>query len=311
MPDTDIVKQACDECRRRKVRCNNDRPCHQCKSASLRCHTSLKQRKKGRQGKTANVLNELRAKGTQSDDVISQSVQNAQYELHMTDGAPSLSGESGRCQFARSAGLVSHELIASCSDYFFSRMRGTVPILHSDGFQRQIDQAAECLHAYCLVTAFCAFVVTQTGYCIGPQILNNRGNVTQEKYREELVEEATEARKHLDPFKEPMKGTIITAFLLYGCHIGLGNQRHAYYFLREATTIYTASALEGETSAEDDGEESSQAGNLFWLLLVSERYYLHLAPNPKPFLQANKAPEPMLSGDIDLSPFEFPPRPRS
>jgi hypothetical protein len=122
-----------------------------------------------------------------------------------------------------------------------------------------------------LVTAFCAFVVTQTGFCIGPQILNDRGSATQEEYQGRLVNEATEARRHLDPFEEPMKRTIIAAFLLYGCHIGLGNQRHAYYFLREATTIYTASALDGETSAQDDNEESSQAGNLFWLLLVSER----------------------------------------
>ncbi|CAI7566413.1 unnamed protein product [Penicillium pancosmium] len=271
MPDPDMVKQACDECRRRKVRCNNDRPCKQCESASLRCHTSLKHRKKGRQGKTANVLNELRAKGMQSDDSISQSAQNTQYDLPMTDMAPSPSGEMGRCQFFKSAGLVSHELIASCSDYFFSRMRGTVPILHPDAFQRQVDQVEKCLQAYCLVTAFCAFVVTQTGFCIDLQILNGRGSTTQEEYRERLVNEATEARRHLDPFQEPMKRTIITAFLLYGCHIGLGNQRHAYYFLREATTIYTASALDGETSTQDDGGESSQSGNLFWLLLVSER----------------------------------------
>lgn len=271
MPDTDIVKQACDACRRRKVRCNNDRPCNQCESTGLRCHTSLKHRKKGRQGKTANILNELRAKGSQSDDSISRSAQNAQYDISMAGSNLSLSGEKGMCQFSRSAGLVSTELITSCSDYFFSRMRGTVPILHPDAFRRQIDKAGNSLHAYCLVTAFCAFVVTQTGYCIGPQFLNCGDSVNQEEYRERLVEEATEARKHLDPFKEPMNLTIITAFLLYGCHIGLGNQRHAYYFLREATTIFTASALDGEISTQDDDEESSQAGNLFWLLLVSER----------------------------------------
>jgi len=86
-----------------------------------------------------------------------------------------------------------------------------------------------------------------------------------------LIEEATEARKHLDPFADPVKRTIITAFLLYGCHIGLGNQRHAYYYLREATTLFTASALDGQASNETDDEDSSTDNKLFWLLLVSER----------------------------------------
>lgn len=63
MPDSNMVKQACDGCRRRKIRCNNVRPCNQCQSASLACHSSLKRQKKGRQGKTANILNQLRAKG--------------------------------------------------------------------------------------------------------------------------------------------------------------------------------------------------------------------------------------------------------
>lgn len=72
------------------------------------------------------------------------------------------------------------------------------------------------------------------------QILNGDPSPTQEEYRERLIAEATEARKHLDPFPDPVERSVITAFLLYGCHIGLGNQRHAYYFLREATTLYTA-----------------------------------------------------------------------
>lgn len=94
---------------------------------------------------------------------------------------------------------------------------------------------------------------------------------SQEEYRAMLIEEATEARKHLDPFADPVKRTIITAFLLYGCHIGLGNQRHAYYYLREATTLFTASALDGQASNETDDEDLSADNKLFWLLLVSER----------------------------------------
>lgn len=271
MSDNDSVKQACDACRRRKVRCNNTRPCNQCNSAKLPCRSSLGRRRKGRQGKTANILNELRSKETQVIESLSESPRISQSGVPGADPTFPITKQTDRCQFSRSEGLVSPELVRSCSKYFFSRMRGTVPILHPDSFQKQIDQAPGCLHAYCLTTAFCAFVVTQTGYCMSPQILSDCGGLNQDQYREKLVEEATEARKHLDPFKDPVKRTIITAFLLYGCHIGLGNQRHAYYFLREATTLYTASAIDEQSSTQVDDEDSSLAGNLFWLLLVSER----------------------------------------
>jgi hypothetical protein len=150
-------------------------------------------------------------------------------------------------------------------------MRGTVPILQPGGFQKQVEMADTCLHSYCLVTAFCAFVVTQTGFAV-EQTSRHHDPFFSEDHRNSLVEEATEARKHLDPFTDPVRQNIIIAFLLYGCHIGLGNQRHAYYFLREATTLYTASALESQvTSAQADDADPSLAGKLFWLLVVSER----------------------------------------
>ncbi|KXG50390.1 uncharacterized protein PGRI_068810 [Penicillium griseofulvum] len=129
-----------------------------------------------------------------------------------------------------------------------------------------------CLSAYCFVTAFCAFVVTQTGFAVEHASLGSSQVFCTEDYRNSLIEEATEARKHIDPFTDPVRRSIIIAFLLYGCHIGLGNQRHAYYFLRESTTLYTASALESQaSSAQVDDDDPSLAGKLFWLLVVSER----------------------------------------
>lgn len=151
-------------------------------------------------------------------------------------------------------------------------MQGTVPILLPSSLQKQVDQSDESLHAYCLVTAFCAFVITQTGYTRDHAPWRYPENITQNQYQQRLVDEATEARRHLDPFDGAVRQSIVIAFLLYGCHIGLGNQRHAYYFLREATTLYTASALDAEAPSQTDDEDPMLAGKLFWLLLVSERY---------------------------------------
>lgn len=258
-------KQACDACRRRKVKCISPRPCKQCRAAGLVCRTSIQRQRKGRQGQTANILSELRSK----------EVEEALPPHLNTSPSTSLVARSpkppGRCQFTRTPDLLGLELVNACSEYFFSRMRGTVPILQPSGFQKQVEMADTCLHSYCLVTAFCAFVVTQTGFAV-EQTSRHHDTLCSEDHRNSLVEEATEARKHLDPFTDPVRQNIIIAFLLYGCHIGLGNQRHAYYFLREATTLYTASALESQaTSAQADDADPSLAGKLFWLLVVSER----------------------------------------
>jgi hypothetical protein len=274
MPESP-AKKACDACRRRKVKCISPRPCEQCRSAGLVCRTSIQRQRKGRQGQTANILNELRTK--EIERVLPHDT-----DLSPPAAAPRL-GEivttpkslqvSGRCQFLKTPDLVEHDLVSACSDYFFSRMKGTVPVLQPDRFQKQVDLVDTSLHAYCLVTAFCAFVVTQTGFSIEHASAEKLRKFCVKDYRNSLIEEATEARKHIDPFTDPVHQNVIIAFLLYGCHIGLGNQMHAYYFLRESTTLYTASALESQaSSAQADDDDPSLAGKLFWLLVISERY---------------------------------------
>ncbi|KAJ6177933.1 hypothetical protein N7519_008394 [Penicillium mononematosum] len=273
MPDPP-VKQACDACRRRKVKCIFPKPCEQCRVAGLVCRTTSQRQKKGRQGQTANILNELRANQIEQALVRDANMSPPSAALTLGDNIPTPQSlrALGRCQFSKTPGLLSRELVDSCSGYFFLRMRGTVPVLQPGSFQKQVDLADTSLHAYCLVTAFCAFVVTQTGFAVEHSSLELSQGFCTEEFRNSLIEEATEARKHIDPFTDPVRQSIIIAFLLYGCHIGLGNQRHAYYFLRESTTLYTASALESQaSSAQTDDDDPSLAGKLFWLLVVSER----------------------------------------
>lgn len=189
----------------------------------------------------------------------------------------------------RARGLLSTGLVERCMDYFFSKLGGTVPILHRETFQRQAENAGSSLHSYCLVVAFCAFVLVQTGggVTLSPQpqppaainspILTsdpvseneNEEQTPDIEYGRSLLNEATEVKKHLEPFTVPARQSILISFFFYGSHIGLGNQRHAYFYLREATTLYTSGIL--DSSLEEDAEHPSVAGKLFWLLLVSER----------------------------------------
>lgn len=204
------------------------------------------------------------------------------------EGLPILGGGG----FVRTPGLVPGELVNRSIEFFFNELDGTVPILHRESFEREIERAGTCLHAYCLLISFCAFVVVQTGGAVtvscpagsssatsadGDMSASTNGEDQQQasdlEYGRALVREAMEVRKHLELFEAPARQSILIAFFLYGSNIGLGNQRHAYYFLREATTLYTSGILDPEPST--DAEHPSVAGKLFWLLLVSERYALH------------------------------------
>jgi hypothetical protein len=180
-------------------------------------------------------------------------------------------------------------------------MQSTVPILQAETFQRYVEQMDHCIHAYCLVVSFCAFVMMQTGYS-SAQAAGSRWTQSMDAGRE-LLDEATEARKHLDPLTVPVRQSITIAFLLYGCHIALGNQRHAYYFLREATTLYTAGMLDSQSGALDGDEDNSSSGKLFWLLLISERYF-HPFDTCRIVLIRT---ELMPSEDIGPSPCRLPP----
>ncbi|KAJ5173780.1 uncharacterized protein N7500_001711 [Penicillium coprophilum] len=294
------VKQACDACRRRKVKCIFPKPCEQCRAAGLVCRTSSLRRKKGRQGQTANILNELRAKEIEQTLVQDANISPPSAALRHGDTVPTPQSllALGRCQFSKIPGLLNRDLVNACAEYFFSRMRGTVPILQPGSFQKQVDLTDTCLHAYCLVTAFCAFVVTQTGFAVEHSSSEFCRGFCTEEYRNSLIEEATEARKHIDPFTDPVRQSIIIAFLLYGCHIGLGNQRHAYYFLRESTTLYTASALESQaSSAQVDEDDPSLAGKLFWLLVVSERDRAHAIRRHRPITLQVTPASPQLEDD--------------
>ncbi|OJJ38806.1 hypothetical protein ASPWEDRAFT_342335 [Aspergillus wentii DTO 134E9] len=260
-----MVQHACDGCRRRKIKCTIQRPCSHCQSAGLECRVSRTPQRKGRQGKTANILSQLKK---QPD------------EKHGTT-----------CHFKRPPAFLSKDLIQSCSDYFFAHLRGTVPVICPDSLADHIQQMDDSLPAYTIVTAFCAFVLTQTGYLQShPTATSEMGCV--------LVREATQAHRHSDPLSDSVCQNMVVSFLLYGCHIGLGNQRHAYWFLREATTIFTAGMLDNPMPEQD----KIIRDRLFWLLFVSER--AHAIRRHRPVTLHATQESPILDTNLSDSAFQ-------
>lgn len=276
------VTKACDACRRRKVRCNWDQPCSACKQADLQCTFLSVRQKKGRKGDTANVISELR--NVQSEPIryaapsSPEPGQNLHY-AHYTSPSLSIDAQTSprgldsqlnRTNFLRSTGLLPQRIVDLCTELYFAQMRSTVPIL-THSFVKQAAMSAAAggelgEESYCLLCSFCSFVILQTGSITSEQLASADIHYAPIPFGQLLLREALAARSHLDILATPTLRTVVLTFFIYGCHSALGKHRLAWFFLREATTLYTSATLDS-----NDGLTDEALNRLYWLLLISER----------------------------------------
>jgi SP family general alpha glucoside:H+ symporter-like MFS transporter len=114
-----------------------------------------------------------------------------------------------------------------------------------------------------LIFAFCAYVI-------------NFGNLSNDKEfwssQSSLVGPQTYYLDHallcqdLARVTQPDPRSVYISFFLYGAHAGQGEYRQAWFYLREATTLF--SMLRGENQGWYDEKTRRR---LFWILVVSER----------------------------------------
>jgi len=81
-----------------------------------------------------------------------------------------------------------------------------------------------------------------------------------------LLDEALAAHHHLSRRFVPSLERALIAFFLYACQAGLCRHSQAFFFVREATTLWLLLRIN-----EADELRQSLSSRLFWVLLVSER----------------------------------------
>lgn len=147
-----------------------------------------------------------------------------------------------------------------CIDIYLTRIHHVVPLLNATVLQEQTAQVDDSRISLQLVLAFCAYVAS---FC------NN------DESKESGIQRSTSGMNHLDValafqdldrLTQPSPHSIYISFFLYGAFAGQGDYRQAWFYLREATTLYIM------VKAEDAPwyDEQAQAF-LFWIMVVSER----------------------------------------
>lgn len=176
--------------------------------------------------------------------------------------------------YARASGLLSHELIESCTEFFLTQMYPTMPLLYREQVRQSTAEMGPSVEAYCLITSLCAFMLIQPGIVLttGHVIGEPASSVISPKMGSVLMEEAVRIRKGYDYVENPTVNTVITSFFLFGCCFGLNKHNSAWFHLREATALAQILGMQDEnTYMFDNVVETSRKRRLFWLLFVTER----------------------------------------
>jgi SP family general alpha glucoside:H+ symporter-like MFS transporter len=254
-PARKTVSQACDACRRRKVKCNGLQPCPGCISANLSCTFNVPQRKGGNRGGRATVLNELRAGKLQEDDGLSEGGEEMEGVLALEQSAQSL-GELRN-------GLVD-VTIDACIEIYLRRIQPVVPLLTAEVLREEALRTSRSLLSRQFITSFCAYVVT-FGKVLDDPIFRpvSVAQGSEANIGRKLLEAALRIQNP-ERVSQPGRLSVYISFFLYGAHAGLGGYRQGWLWLREATTLFMM--LKG--GEEGEGEAY---GRLFWVLVVSER----------------------------------------
>jgi len=176
--------------------------------------------------------------------------------------------------YTRASGLLSQELIEGCADFFFTQMYPTIPILYREQLRQTVGDMGHSAEAYCLITAFCAFMLIQPGIVLktGRVMEEQANSITNPKMGNLLMEDSIRVRKGYDYIENPTINTAITSFFLFGCCFGLNKHNTARFHLREATALAQILGMQDEnTYIFDNVVETSRKRRLFWLLFVTER----------------------------------------
>lgn len=242
-----VIPKACDACRRRKVKCNGQQPCSGCMSARLPCAYVSPRKQGGNRGARATVLNELRAGHLQHTAAVSPTSASSE-SVHSPLTTPYNSEAS---------------FIQACIDAYVYRIQPVVPILSRHALETEIQLAKTSLASRQFILAFCAYVAnfgnaledTSSGH-----LSSSRASLaTQSLNNALLVQDPTRVTN-------PTPRSMLISFFLYGAYAGLGDYQQGWFYLREATTLFTMLKRQ-EVGWYDERIDSCT----FWILLISER----------------------------------------
>lgn len=281
------VRQACDCCRTRKIRCDGARPCVNCTGAALQCTYLAVHKKTGPKGP--------RRQSSAPQSTIPHPCPEASPPVASPEDPLQSSVIPAEVSGFRPSDAVQTEFLVLCLDAFFKHKYPITPVLDRQQTEAALPHLASSPEMYGLLTACCAVIV------LSPEILSPSHQASASPFSSSLacpppdsgsetpdsapampstdflISETIRARRLCNYIECPSLTTVQTSFFLFSAFFCLGNDNSAWFYLREAITLLQLLRLDEESTYSsflaDDAVLSLYSRRMFWVLFITERAY--------------------------------------
>ncbi|CAG8877047.1 unnamed protein product [Penicillium nalgiovense] len=299
-------KQACDNCRRRKIKCSRELPCDKCQRLLLSCSYSDVLRRKGPKFRTLYPLApihpfssrqgppETKYPRTPVPDFSDTFPHLPPPDLVSSPGSTDSTVESAigySHGYARPvARRLSPQILLVHVNIYLKYLFPIMPVVRADQLRLDCHQPGQ-LSAQRWGHA-CA------GSCTFAEFRDEHSLMSGE----ELLSEAVRARRDCDVLEELNTESLLTSFFLFASYGNLDRQDQAWFFLCQATSFAFTLGLHREsTYAEYEAEEAEERRRVFWLLFITERGYALQQAKPVMLRSSIHKPQVLCSEDPILA----------
>ncbi|KAJ6049897.1 uncharacterized protein N7446_006776 [Penicillium canescens] len=326
----DKPKQACDNCRRRKIKCSRELPCDKCQRLLLSCSYSDVLRRKGPKFRTLYPLAPVNPardapEGYPEKDIpyrfespISPNIADSQFasqdfsdhfshlppELVSSPGSTDSTVESANGYALPHARRLSPQILLAHVNVYLKYLFPIMPVVRDEQLRLDSHQPARLSpKRYAFLASLCAATHIQlkldgAAPVPDPARLQSLGDGHSLMSGEELLAEAVRARRDCDVVEGLTTESMLTSFFLFASYGNLDRQDHAWYYLCQATSMAFTLGLHRESTFADYGvEEAEERRRIFWLLFVTERGYA--LQQAKPVMLRSSIHKPQVLGSED------------
>ncbi|KAJ5471553.1 hypothetical protein N7530_008910 [Penicillium desertorum] len=306
-------KQACDNCRRRKIKCSRGLPCNKCQLLLLSCSYSDVLCRKGPKFRSIHppaLIHPSRAHPDKEDPDVSK-IQFSDAFSHLPPLALVSSPRTGSTietanGYVHPHPRLSSQILLAHVNVYLKYLFPIMPVVRGDMLRLDCHQP-ERLSAklYAFLASLCAATHVQLkldGAAPMPDPALRTGDGHSLMSGEELLAEAVRARQECEVLEELDTESLLTSFFLFASYGNLDRQDHAWFFLCQATSFAFSLGLHREsTYAEYEIEEAEERRRIFWLLFITERGYALQQAKPVILRNSIHKPQVLCSGDPILA----------
>ncbi|KAH7177094.1 RING-3 [Dactylonectria macrodidyma] len=255
------VRQACDACHGRKIRCDGCRPCFNCQESRIDCTYLAVHKKTGPRG-PRHARKPLQRPAPAAFQCPLPSLNE---ELTCSEAKRASSPVPSEAFFPSSQ--MTEAVIRWCLDAYFKHKYPLTPILD----RRQLEQTPTSAEQYGLITACCSVIV------LSPEILPPSS--AQHEFTippaDFLISETLRSMEYCNLAEHPSLAHIQTSFFLYATFFCMGKDNSTWYYLQEAITMLQTLRLHEEATYGDTDDPllATYARRMFWVLFITERAY--------------------------------------